>query len=505
MTDSASFATNFFTARKNVTLKNVQNVPFGTAVITYQAQRFRDVANLGSRLAYLVTMTQRVVIPNQTAYVPGPSQNDAYLNYPAILQSEVAITASNGPDIVLRNIFPRTLNAQVSTSQSQSNETGSTHSVQNTSGSNQSTVNSYGVSTTGGLNGTTPMFSRTSQHGQSFSSGTMQSQSAGSSSSSNQNFGASQSMSIKDWSSFGMIDSSGINPSWLFGQAYPWDVLQYNQSGNANDIKLPNFVVAQMYDSNIVLPPSQLSQFGTDFTMTANWLLVYTDPISEDETVTFTHKITSFTASHQLSGNGDNPITATLQTQSEANSDTVTTQALTLSTYGLAPLTASAVAQSTAIGFSAANWTIPPTSARGPCKVVSPGDTLQVEAVGFDENMMSDFSAETTKVTLTFKVPDHNLPYTLALMHWIGADSGPVAVAWNVNGKGSGTIYVESEEGEGAQNNTSMFAMRDEDVSSIGFHDYLVVGTNTMTLTMTRDGSNATSYCLHAIAMGIDG
>lgn len=505
MTDSTSFASSFFTARKNVTLKNVQNVPFGTAVISYQVQRFRDVADLGSRPAYLVTMLQRVIIPNQAPYVPGPSQNDAYRNYPAILHSEVAIAASNAPDIVLRNIFPRTLNAQVSSSQSQNDENGSTHSVQNTTGSNQSTVNSYGVSTTGGLSGTTPMFSRTSQHGQSFSSGTMQSQSTANSSSSNQNFGASQSMSIKDWSSFGLIDSNGVNPSWLFGQAYPWDVLQYNQPGNTGDIKLPGFVIAQMFDSGMALPPSQLALFGIDFTMTASWLLVYTDPITVDETVTFTHKITSFTASHQLSGNGSSPITATLQNQSQANSTTIVSQPLSLSAYGLAPLTATAVAQSTAIGFAAADWTIPPTSARGTCKVVSPGESLQVEAVGFDETMTADFSAATTEVTLTFKVPDHNLPYTLALMHWIDADSDPVAVTWNVNGRGSGTICVDNQRGEGAQNNATMIAMRDKDISSMSFHDYLIVGTNKVTLTMTRDGATASSYCLYAIGIGVEG
>lgn len=504
MADANSFSSSFFTARKNVTLTNSQNVPFGTAFITYQVQRFRDVANLASYPAYLVTMMQRVVIPNATAYQPGPSSSTSYANYPAILQSGVSISASNSPDIVLRNVFPRTLNAQVSTSSSQNDENGSSRSVENTSGSNQSTVNSYGVSISAGLSGTTPMFSATSQYGQSFTSGTMQSQTAGNSNSSSQNLGASQSMSIKDWSSYGVVDSSGTNPSWLFGQTYPWDVLQYNQSGEAGAINLPDFVIAQLYDDGLVLPPSQLSQFGTDFTMTANWLLVYTSPITENETIQLTHSITSYTASHSASGStaeGTSPITATLQDSSTANTMTFESTPLSLSDYGLSPLTGSAVAQGSAIGFSATNWTIPPTSARGLCKVVSPGDTLQVEAQGFDAGMTSDFSA-TTEVTLTFKVPDHNLQYTLALMHWIGADSGPVSVAWNVNGKGSGTISVESQEGEGAQGNASVIAMRNSDFSSMSFHDYLIVGTNTVTLTMTAEA--AASYTLRAIALGVD-
>lgn len=315
-------------------------------------------------------------------------------------------------------------------------------------------------------------------------------------------------MSIKDWSSFGLIDSTGVNPSWLFGQTYPWDVLQYNQLGSSGTaINLPNFVVAQMYDSgaNLVLPPSQLSQFGLDFTMTANWLLVYPGPITAEETIQFTHATTFYTASHSASS-GTPPITATLQAASNAYTSSYTSPSLSLSLYGLSPLTAPTVAQSTAIGFSAANWTIPPTSALGTCKIVSPGDTLQVEATGFDAGMTSDFSAATTSVTLTFKVPDHNVPYTLALMHWIGAGSDPVEVAWSVNnGAGSGTIYVDSQEGAGAQGNASVVALRNTDFSSMSFHDYLIVGTNTITLTMTVDGSNGASYSLNAIAIGVDG
>ena len=118
--------------------------------------------------------------------------------------------------------------------------------------------------------------------------------------------------------------------------------------------------------------------------------------------------------------------------------------------------------------------------------------------------MTAVFSA-TIEETLTFKVPDDNLPDTLALMHWVGAGSNPVAVAWSINGKGSGTIHVDSAQGEGAQNNASIIAMRDKHFSSMRFHDYLIVGTNTVTLTMTREGSSATAYVLHGLALGVAG
>jgi hypothetical protein len=499
MNSGNGFTTNFFTARQSAQLINGQNAPFGETLITYQVQRFRDVSNLTSEQAYLVTMMQRVIVPNPTPYQPGPSSATAYSDYPAILHAQVNLSASNTPKIILRNIFPRTLNAQINSSQSENSGTGTSSTIQNTSGSNQSTVNSYGISLSFGFSGTTPLGSITSQSGQSFSSGTMQSTSSGNTNSANQNLGASQSMSIKDWSSFGILDDQAVNPSWLFGQAFPWDVLQYNQLGDNGSINLPDFVKANLYSDGLILPPSQLSQFGIDFSMTANWLLVYPGPISSDETLQFTHTVTSYTASHAaVSGS----VSASLQTSSEASTCQIQSPTLSLSKYGLMPLTASGVTSGSAIGFAAADWTIAPTSARGACKVVSPGDTLQVEAVGFDAGMTSDLLVPTS-VTLTFKVADYNVDYTLALMHWLGEGSGPVSVAWSVNeGKGSGVFSVEATRGEGAQGNASVIALRNTDFSDIGYHDYLTIGTNTITLTITPQGTGTASYVLNAIGLG---
>jgi hypothetical protein len=133
---------------------------------------------------------------------------------------------------------------------------------------------------------------------------------------------------------------------------------------------------------------------------------------------------------------------------------------------------------------------------------VSPADTLQVDADGFDATMSSDLQVPTS-VTLTFKVADYNVDYTLALMHWLGEGSGPVNIAWNVNsGKGSGVISVESTKGEGAQGNATIIALRNTDFSDIGYHDYLTIGTNTITLTITPQGTGAASYTLNAIGLG---
>jgi hypothetical protein len=78
-----------------------------------------------------------------------------------------------------------------------------------------------------------------------------------------------------------------------------------------------------------------------------------------------------------------------------------------------------------------------------------------------------------------------------------------VNIAWNVNsGKGSGVISVESTKGEGAQGNATIIALRNTDFSDIGYHDYLTIGTNTITLTITPQGTGAASYTLNAIGLG---
>ena len=67
-----------------------------------------------------------------------------------------------------------------------------------------------------------------------------------------------------------------------------------------------------------------MSLFGLDFTMQASWLIDFNNGITEDETFTIAHTTTSFTASHQLSGD---TISATLQAESNANQAEYTIEA----------------------------------------------------------------------------------------------------------------------------------------------------------------------------------
>ena len=61
-----------------------------------------------------------------------------------------------------------------------------------------------------------------------------------------------------------------------------------------------------------MLPPSELSLFGIDFSSTASWLIdFFPDGVTENETLQIEHETTLYTASHALSGK---TLTAQLQT-----------------------------------------------------------------------------------------------------------------------------------------------------------------------------------------------
>ena len=493
-----AFSRNFFLNEQDVQLTNGENgPPFGTSIAQYEIHKRRDVRNLGSATGYVLTLKHRLIVPNQTSYVPGPSSGTGYANYPAILVNQVTITANNQAAITLRHLFPRTLNSAVSTSTSASAESGSSVTNENTSGSSNTNVNTFGVALSAGFFGEMPMGSLTLDYSHDWEHSTYRSAMSGTAASDQHSLGAGESMSIKDWSSYGSLDEDAVNPTWIWGQSYPWDVIQYNQSSNETDINLPTFVVNRLLDGSLVLPPSQLAQFGLDFTMTASWLIDFPAGITEDETVLISHATTAYTASHEGSGN---TIVATLQSNSEAASASYPSPSLSLSEYALVPLNGPGAGNGSAIGFTTAPFTYPPTSPASPFKIVSPANTLQASGTGFAPGMTTDFSAP-VNLSFTFKVADYAGEYALLLMHWIGEDSDVCKIEWSINGH-SGVLHVDATEGAGGQGNTTSLALRNLDFTSINFHDYLVIGTNTIALTISAANGEAATYTLFAAAIG---
>ena len=489
---------NFFVNEQDIQLTNGGGGPvFGSSIAQYEIHKRRDVRNLGSTQGYILMLKHRIIIPNQTTYMAGPTSNTGYNNYPAILVNKVTIEANNDAAITLRQIFPQTLNSAVSTSSSSDDGNNSAVTNESTSGSSHTNVNTFGVALSAGMFGDVPVGSITADYSHSWEHSTYQSAMSGSSSGSSHNVGAGQSMSVKDWSSYGSLDWTATNPTWIWGQSYPWDVIQYNQSQNGSEIDLPGFVVNRLLSGTLVLPPSQLSQFGIDFTMTATWEIDYPDGVSEDETVQITHTTTSYNASHNL--NGDT-ISAQLQSAGAAAAAQYLSPELSLSDYSLIPLNGPGAGNGSAIGFTSTPFTYAPAGPDSSFKIVSPANTLQVTGQGFSPGMTTDFT-DPVSLTFTFKIPDYAGEYALLLMHWIGEGSDACRIAWTINGN-SGAFYVDATEGSGGQGNISTVALRNLDFTSINFHDYLVIGTNTMTLEITPANGKAASYTLFAAAIG---
>lgn len=469
--------------------------PFGVATFKYEFRKYHDVRKLGSVPAYLLLCTQRVVVAGSTAYNAGPMNTTGYSNYPAIIINQITPQVNNGATTVVKTMFPRTLNATVSTSVNTGGSTTNATEYQHTSGSSTTTTNTFSLFTPDFGHGKDKDTSRSTTHG--------------STSSTESSISSGDEMSIKDWGSYGY--QTGNTITWVWGQAYPWDVLQYNQNSGSNSplygdpiITLPTFVQQRLVDNNtLVLPPSALSLFGCDFTMKVGWLIEFPGGISGDETVTMQHHMICYHASHGFDSKNSNAFEATLQTADDASSGSYTPDStLSMSTYALDPIKTPSANNGAIIGFTADPFTYgPPTSSE--FKIISSANNLQVAGNGFDASLTTTF-ASTPTLTVQFKIIDRVSAYSLLLKHWIGPSSNPCMMTFTMNNGQQVTIYVTAPEGMGAQNNLSVIDLRNLNFASINFHDYLVIGLNTITVTISPvdQGKENNQYTLFALAVG---
>lgn len=493
---------NLHTFKRNIELKDSSSGSvFGKSIITYEIYKRWDVNNLESYQGYLILMKQRIMIPNGTAYLPGPTSQTSYLNYPAMLVNKVEISVNNDAIVLLNQFFPKTLNSSVNTEISSNQGTNSSQSHQNTSGSSNTNVNSFGVSASVGLFGDLPIFSVGADYSHSWDKSKYDSVMSGRETGGSNNVGDSDSMSIKDWSSYGFPNDQSSSVQWIWGQSYPWDVILFNQSNDGNTINLPDFVVNRMLNDSLVMPPSQLSMFGLDFTMTAGWFIDFPAGISKAETLQINQTTTSFSASHQASGSG---LSASLQSVTQANNCHYTSEELDLSSYALDPIAAGDETNGSPIGFTANLFTYPPVNANTRFKIISPGNTLQVTGTGFDSIMTSSFNTNPS-LSISFKITDSIRQFSLLIIHWIGENSCTCKLKWRINEKWTGSLYVDTTEGEGGQNNLSTIQLRNTDFTSINFHDYLIIGMNQIDIEIEPvEVEKATSYTLFAMSISKD-
>jgi hypothetical protein len=314
-------------------------------------------------------------------------------------------------------------------------------------------------------------------------------------------------MSVKDWASYAFLDVNKQQPSWVWGQEYPWNIIDFRASANGSVIDLPAYVQGLLCDGGFLYPPSQISQFGLNFVAHAKWLF-YLDGAAgaDDETVSFTHNLTYWTGSHVANGTAPG-LTVTASVVSIAQNEPVETVTLNLPLLSLAPVAFAGPGNGAVMGFVLSEFITPPSA--GPFRVKSAANNLYVsQGAGFDA-MTSDDSVLTAShvttaapasLTVQFKVIDPLLELSLHLKHWKTTAAGCL-ITLVVNGQ-TITRHIDAmNAGSGADNITTI-TLRSRDYTSPDYYDYLIMGVNTLTLTIAPSDGNATAgYALRALAV----
>jgi len=489
----------------------LNNHIYGTSVARYQVRQVTDVRNLRTTKAYRVTCLQRIIIPNADRFSLEPKSGTAFVNYPALLSSRFTLATTQNASFHLVDYSPRTVNTTVMSSGSQGKGDSSSFSQQHTSGSSVSQTNSYGMSFSDGTFGDADFDSLDLENSVSFTAEENYSNAIGSDSGKNRQQESSDSMSIKDWGSYAYIDPGNKSPTWVWGQEYPWDLIQYRYCPNGNEVALPKFVLARLFDNsekpNQAFPPSQLSLFGIDFCMKATWLVELPDDL-EHQSVEVQHHLEYLTASHgiQKPKPGDPPASQD-QIFVTLNPIPVVFEpkpvALDLTLLGLDPIRHGRVRNGAIIGFISSKFIVPPVMGE-PFKIISDSNTLQITGRGFEAPLSTDFSRGPVTLKIQFKIIDTSTQYAIFFKHWKTTANGcTLTLIFNHDKDATIVQRVDAKEGEGGTHNLNIVTLRDTDYTSIDYHDYLVIGLNTIDVIITPDEADQPAgYLLRTIAIG---
>lgn len=487
---------------------------FGVLLSEYQVTEYWDVRTTAagsSRMrAYIVTLQQRLTLYNEKADSFGLlNAGTVYTDYPVVAVQKVApATTSSGVSFYLEDYSPKTLNAAVSTSNNQDTSSNTSGSVQHTAGSSTSVTNSWEVSGSVGFFGLDPTGSESGGFSSSTTNTLEQSRSTSRGTEAGTSKGASSSMSIKDWASYAFLDKSKQAPSWVWGQEYPWNVINFRNSEDKTTIDLPPYVRTLLCDGKYVYPPSHIAQFGLDFVAHAKWIFYVDGAVgSDDETADFSHALTYWTGSH--SGAGDPSLKLTVTMAPFALNEPIETLQLNLPCLALRPITRAGSGNGAIIGFVKSEFIIPPGASPVEFRLTSAARNLYIsKGKGFDTlagndavltagNISANFPAS---FLLRFKVIDPDLELSLHLRHWKTTNVGCL-MTLNINGHVI-TRHVDTANAGGGSDNVTTITLRSLDYTNPDIYDYLTVGMNEIVVTiMPADGKALCGYALRALAI----
>lgn len=368
---------------------------------------------------------------------------------------------------------------------------------QHTSGSTTSNINTFGVNVNVGGFGDLPVGGVGVSYTHSWENSHSKSDTTGSGSDVDQGTSAAASMTVKDWSACSSLSEDHTSLTWYWGQTYPWDVILYNQIDSDGNIKLPHFVHDRLFSDTdgLLLPHSELSLFGLDFTTHASWIVDFPEGVQEDEEIDFKHFTSLYTATHLIGS--DKKFSAQLQSNDKASAAKFSPGALNLSEYSIAPISEGTAS----IGFKIDPFTCAPKVHTDTFKVVSPVNNLQVVGTGFDSIMQTSFQSKPT-MDISFKIDNFSQDYSLILVHWLEEKSGACKLTWTINSKHVGSLIVDSLASSEGHNNTSIIPLRQLDYASVNLQDYLVMGYNTIHLELEQlDAKTPSVYTMSSIVV----
>lgn len=506
--------TNSFVQTTPIVFGSKQPSQYGVLLSEYDVREYWDLrtssSNSGARRAYSVALKQKVSICNSTANSFGAlNPVTSYDGYPILLAQQVTpATAAQGLEYYLEDYSPKTLNAAVSTSNSSGTNSSAASSLEHTSGSTYSVTNSYEISDSIGFFGADPTGNTSFSAGHSETSTTEQSTSSGQTTSQGSEAGTGSSMTIKDWASYAFLDAKKQQPAWVWGQEYPWDVIAFrNLSKDSHSITLPPYVSVRLCDGTTIFPPSDISQFGLNFTANARWIF-YVDGAAgaADETVTFTHVLSYWEGTHSSGP----PSIAII-----ASNQAIETVTLNLPVLALDPIARAGSGNGAVIGFVKSEFIAPPAGNQAPFRVKSGANNIYVSGTGFEAPSTEDSVLTAGKIsasvpaslTIQFKMTSADLELSLYLKHWKLSSTGCVMTfAINEADPQNPTTpiarHIDSFDAGSGGDNITTITLRKKDYTSTDFYDYLVMGLNTIVVTIAPEDRQATcDYALRALAI----
>lgn len=229
--------------------------------------------------------------------------------------------------------------------------------------------------------------------------------------------------------------------------------------------------------------------------MKATWHVALPSDLAQ-QTLHLDHELNYLTASHGYKG--DKPY---VRIDAAPASFRIVSPDIDLTLLGLDPIKNGEGDNGAVVGFSANHFVVPPSNGSS-FKILSGANNLQVTGTGFDTGMTTGFGEAPVKLKILFKIIDDLYQYSLFIKHWkVGKIGCKMTIVCNGDEANPLIRYVDDIEGAGGENNLLTLNLRNKDYASIDYHDYLLLGTNTIEITITPNEAGA-CYQLRAIAIG---